>query len=38
VSKALIEFIKGKNIVLLIPQQTADGKFGLKFLRYVSMI
>jgi hypothetical protein len=38
VSKALKEFLLGKNIVLLIPQNTARGKFGRKFLSKVAVI
>jgi len=36
VSKSLIEFINGKNIILLIPQRTAEGAFGKKFLIKIS--
>jgi hypothetical protein len=38
VSKALKEFLLGKNIVLLIPQNSANSKYGKKFLRKVAVI
>jgi hypothetical protein len=31
-----MEFIEGKNIVLLIPQKTAEGAFGKRFLSKIS--
>jgi hypothetical protein len=38
VSKALKEFLSGKNIVLLIPSNSARGKYGKKFLSKVAVI
>jgi hypothetical protein len=38
VSKSLLEFLRGKNIILLLPQQTARGAYGKKYLSKVSYI
>jgi hypothetical protein len=38
VSKCLLEFLRGKNIVMLIPQQTANGAFGKKYLQKIAKV